>query len=74
MPIFYILINSDLSGEKEIQAELQKVIKDEFDFITCYGVYDAVVKIKSKNEDQKSLQEKFKAITKVQSIMILTVC
>lgn len=76
MSLFFILINSDLGGEKEIEKEIKKTLnKDtDFEFVPCYGVYDAVVKVNDKNEDPRSLQDKLKAIPKVHSIMILTVC
>ena len=76
MSLFFVLINSDLGGEKEIEKEIKKILhKDiDFEYVACYGVYDAVIKINDKNEDPRSLQDKLKTIPKVHSIMILTVC
>ena len=76
MPLFFVLINSDLGGSDEIEKEVKKKLHNDVDFeyVACYGVYDAVVKINDKNEDPRSLQDKLKEIPKVHSIMILSVC
>ena len=76
MSLFFILINSDLGGEAVIEKEIRKILnkETELEFVPCYGVYDAVVKVKDKNEDPRSLQDKLKTIPKVHSILILTVC
>jgi adenylyl- and sulfurtransferase ThiI len=75
MPLFFVLINSDLGGkdilEKEIKNALHKV---DIEYISTYGVYDALVKINDKNEDPRSLHDKLKTIPKVHSTLILTVC
>ena len=76
MPLFFVLINSDLGGKDILEKEIKKALHKDvnFEYVSTYGVYDAVVKINDKNEDPRSLQDKLKAIPKVHSIMILTVC
>ncbi len=74
MPIFFVLINSDIASEKlenDIGKTLNKTAK--FEFINCYGVYDAVLKVTDKKEDPRGLSEKIKSLSKVHSTMILTV-
>lgn len=76
MPLFFVLINSDLGGEKDIENAIKKIIKKDvdYDFVNVYGVYDAVLRINDKDLDPRSLQDKLKTIPKIHSIMILTVC
>jgi len=76
MPLFFVLINSDLGGEKEIEKSIKKIIKKDidFDFINVYGVYDAVLRIRDTDLDPRALQDKLKEIPKIHSVMILTVC
>ena len=74
MPIFFVLINSDIASEK-LEKDIGKVLNKsaKFEFINCYGVYDAVLKVTDKNEAPRDLSEKIKHVNKVQSTMILTV-
>jgi len=74
MPLFYVLINSDVGADR-IEKDIAKVVKKgiKYEFKKVYGVYDAVLKINDSDENARDLQDKVKGITKVQSTMILTV-
>lgn len=74
MPLFYVLINSDVGADR-IEKDIAKIVSKgtDFEFKKVYGVYDAVLKINDKNENARDLQDKVKSVAKVQSTMILTV-
>ena len=74
MPVFYVLINSDI-GSDRIEKDLTKIVRKgaKFEFQKVYGVYDAVLKIVDDKESARDLQEKVKSIAKVESVMILSV-
>ena len=74
MPLFYVLINSDVGADR-IEKDIAKVVKKgtAYEFQRVYGVYDAVLKINDKGENARDLQDRVKQISKVQSTMILTV-
>ncbi len=74
MPVFYVLINSDVGADR-IEKDLMKIVKKgaKFEFQKVYGVYDAVLKINDNSESARDLQDKVKAIPKIESVMILTV-
>ena len=76
MPLFYVLINSDLGGEEQMKKEIEKTLGKEVDFevISVYGVYDVVIRVKDKTFTTRSLQDKLKTVSKIHSVMILTVC
>lgn len=74
MPVFYVLINSDIGADR-IEKDIMKIVKKgaDFEFKKVYGVYDAVLKIDDNSESARDLQDKVKAVSKVESVMILTV-
>lgn len=74
MTIFYVLINSDIASDK-LEKQIAHVLgKDaKYEFINCYGVYDAVIKVTDKNESPRDLNDKIRNVNKVQSTMVLTV-
>jgi len=74
MPLFYILINSDLGSEKVISKEIEKKLdkSTKYEFVNVYGVYDIVLKI-NENTNARELQDKLRNIPKVHSTLILTV-
>ena len=62
------MINSDT--EADIEKEIKKIFKTEYEYTKVFGVYDVILKVKYENVRDLSLR--IKAIPKTRSVMILT--
>jgi len=62
------MINSDT--EADIEKEIKKIFKTEYEYVKVFGVYDVIVKVKY--DHVRELSDKIKAIPKTRSVMILT--
>ena len=70
---FYILINVDNYSEqleKDITKALPNGVKHEYQSV--YGVFDGIIKIFGK-ENVREISDKIRNISKIHSIMVLTV-
>ena len=62
------MINSDT--DSDLEKNIKKIFKTDYEYIKVFGVYDVIVKVKYENV--RELSNKIKAIPKVRSVMILT--
>lgn len=62
------MINSDT--DSDLEKNIQKIFKTEYEYIKTYGVYDVIVKVKY--ESARELADRIRLIPKVRSVMILT--
>ena len=68
MAQFYVMINSDT--DSDLEKNIKKIFKTEYEYIRTFGVYDVIVKVKY--QSARELADKIKVIPKVRSVMILT--
>jgi len=71
--VFYILINVDNYSE-QLEKEITKALPNgvKYEFQNVYGVFDGIIKIFGK-ENVREISDKIKNISKIHSIMVLTV-